>query len=398
MRIIVGVSGGIAAYKSCELVSRLVQAHHEVRVVMTPQAAQFVAPLTFRALTGHPAAIAVNDEPEGPLSHITLAQWADALIVAPATASLLARFAAGTADDMLSLVYLSFKGPVLLAPAMEPNMWEHPRTQANLKVLISDGIRLVGPHAGRLASGRSGLGRMAEPEELVEALEDVLTPKDLGGISLVVTAGATWEHFDPVRLLTNPSTGRMGVLIANLAARRGARVSLVCGPRVTEPVHQAVERVDVVSALDMLEACQELMRTGDVFVGAAAVSDFRPEKPLSQKAHKTELGLQWAMAPNPDIIRALSDQYRSRALMVGFAAETDNAPKHAEDKRRGKQLDAVVANLVGSDQGFGRGRYQSWMVTDQGVNEIPGNSKEDTARALLDWVAERIRGDGRWRI
>ncbi len=396
MRVIVGVSGGIAAYKACELVSRLVQAGEEVRVIMTPTATEFVSPLTFRALSGGAVAIGIEDEPEGPLSHITLSHWAQAMVVAPATASLLARLAQGTADNMLSLVYLGFRGPVLVAPAMEPDMWQHPRTEANVRILKEDGVIVVGPREGRLASGRTGVGRMADPHELVEALRDAVAVKDLAGVRMVVTAGATWEHFDPVRLLTNPSTGRMGVAIANQAARRGAAVVLVSGPRVNYPLHPAVQKRPVVSAVDMLEVVQDAIVSAEVYIGAAAVSDFRPAHPVGTKVHKESLGREWEMEPNPDVIRTIADQHRGEKLMVGFAAETEDAPARAEAKRRQKGLDAVVANLVGGGRGFGEGPHDSWLSTDTGTRPL-GRDKDQAAALLLDWVAERIREGAGWK-
>ncbi|MCY0877914.1 MAG: bifunctional phosphopantothenoylcysteine decarboxylase/phosphopantothenate--cysteine ligase CoaBC [Firmicutes bacterium] len=393
MRVVVGVGGGIAAYKACELVSRLIQKGHQVRVVMTPKAAQFVAPLTFRALTGSPVGIASEDEPEGPLSHVRLAHWANAMIVAPATAELIARLAQGIASDLLSLVYLGFRGPVVVAPAMEAEMWTHPATQRNIARLRADGAVIVGPAEGRLASGAWGRGRLVEPEQLVEALEDATQVKDLAGVNIVVTAGATWEFFDPVRLLTNPSTGLMGALIARLAAQRGARVALVHGPSLTFSVRDDLQRYPVVSAEDMLARVDQLMAAlpADVFIGAAAVSDFRPAHPLGQKAHKDEVELTWAVLPNPDIIQTMAERYRHRTLIVGFAAETDNVVESAKVKRERKGLHAVVANLVGRDRGFGAGAHQAWLVSEEGETPIPGNSKEATAAFLLDWVRDHVR-------
>ena len=391
MRIVVGVSGGIAAYKACELVSRLVKAGHDVRVSMTEAAAQFVAPLTFRALSGHAVGVLARDEPDGPLSHVQWAHWADALVVAPATASLIARWASGQADDLLSLVYLGFRGPVLIAPAMEAEMWEHPRTQANMDQLVRDGVLSVGPRFGRMASGLEGMGRMAEPIEIVEALDELTTPKDLLGLHIVVTAGATWEHFDPVRVLTNPSTGRMGVLIANLAARRGAQVILVAGPSVQESVHAAVVLKRVVSAEDMLAVVEDVADEADVIVGAAAVSDFRPRIRLSQKAHKEAIGEEWLMSSNPDIMGIMGERYQGKKILVGFAAETDNAVDQAAKKRVRKHLDAVVANLVGDGRGFGDGVHQAWLVTAGEVVGL-GSRKQDSARLLLDWIGLRQRG------
>jgi len=392
MRIVVGVSGGIAAYKACEVVSRLVKLGHDVRVVMTPAAAQFVAPLTFRALSGHEVGMHTNDEPEGPISHVILSHWAEALVIAPASASLMARLAHGQAVDLLSLVYLGFHGPILLAPAMEPEMWAHPRTKANSDVLRQDGVHVIGPNSGRLASGFAGVGRMAEPEEIVEMVADLLSPHDLLGLRLLVTAGSTWEYFDPVRLLSNPSTGLMGTLIANLAAQRGAEVTLVRGPGVRERIHRDVVSRTVVSAVDMLQAVSELMVEADVLVGAAAVSDFRPRQTLPRKAHKDDVGLVWEMERNPDIIATMGTHYAGKKLLVGFAAETENPVQQAMNKRTKKHLDAVVANLVGHGQGFGESPHEAWIVTREDVIHVTQGHKEATARALLDWIQSQRRG------
>lgn len=398
MRVVVGVSGGVAAYKACELVSRLVQTGHEVRVVMTPGAVEFVAPLTFRALSGHAVGVHVTDEPEGPLSHIALSHWAESMVIAPATASVMARLAFGLAPDMLSLVYLGFSGPVLAAPAMESDMWEHPRTQANMAVLRGDGMHFVGPNEGRLASGRHGPGRMAEPSEILAALLGIAQPRDLAGLTFVVTAGATWEHFDPVRALTNPSTGLMGVEIANQAVRRGARVFLVTGPRVAAASDAAVVRQRVTSAEEMLRAVMDVIADADVFVGAAAVSDFRPVERLSHKAHKDQVTLSWRMEPTPDIIHEVARQYHGQKLVIGFAAETENAVEQAQVKRSRKGLDLVVANIVGESTGFGADPHQAWLVSDLGVTAVSGENKADTARSLLDWVGSRCRERGVWNL
>ncbi len=393
MRVVVVVSGGIAAYKACEVVSRLVKAGHEVRVVMTPAAAQFVAPLTFRALSGQPVSVDVDGDEGGAIGHVALARWAQALVIAPATASLMARLANGDARDMATLVYMGFRGPVVVAPAMEPEMWAHPRTKANRAILQQDGVFMVGPEEGRMASGYMGLGRMAEPETIVGALEDAVSPQDLAGRTVVVTAGATWEHFDPVRILTNPSTGMMGVTIANQAVRRGARVVLVAGPSVNlAPVHSRVETHPVVGAMEMLAAVRAVMDGADVLIGAAAVSDFRPEQAADHKVHKADIAREWAIAPNPDIIRTMAMEFGARTMMVGFAAETENPVEQANKKRLEKHLDAVLANLVGPGRGFGDGTHQAWLVSAEGVEQFPGHTKTDTARRLLDWISQRLRG------
>jgi len=388
MRIVLGVAGGIAAYKACELASRLTKDGHEVTVLMTRTATEFVSPLTFRALTGRAVAVTIGEEPFGPLSHVHLAHWADALVIAPATADLLARLATGRADDMLSAVYLGFQGPRLIAPAMEPEMWAHPRTQANVAVLQQDGVRFIGPMAGRMASGHYGVGRLAEPETIQDALVDLVTPKDLAGLRMLITAGSTWEYFDPVRVITNPATGLMGKLLAGQAVRRGAEVAVVAGPGVT-PLAERTGLVwdTVVSAEEMLSRALVRLPGMHVVVGTAAVSDFRPAKRAEQKVHKAAVGLSWPVEPNPDVIRTLAEQADPGTLMIGFAAETDNIIESAQRKRLDKKLDAVVANRVGLGVGFGTGAHEAWLVTADGVEPMPGHHKEETATALLNWVA-----------
>lgn len=392
MRLVVGVSGSIAAYKACDLVSKAVQAGHLVRVIMTPTATQFVGPLTFSALSGHSVVWETTDQVQGSVSHVALANWAEALIVAPATAALLSRLAQGEANDMLTLTYLGFRGPVLLAPAMEPKMWEHPATQRNVTRLKEDGVHLVGPNVGHVASGEQGRGRMAEPLEILEALRDATAKRDLTGIRMVITAGATWEHFDPVRLLTNPSTGMMGVMLADQAAIRGAQVVLVAGPSVNLPIHPKVDVYRVTSAQDMLDSVLSVMESAQVFIGAAAVSDFRPAQRQAHKVHKDALLSRWDMVANPDIIRTVAERYRGQKLIVGFAAETEQVQEQAERKRTQKGLDAVVANRVGVQEGFGDLPHEAWLVTKQGVQPLPGHDKRQTATAVLDWIRESLRG------
>ena len=388
MRVVLAVGGSIAAYKACDLTSRLVKASYDVRVVMTEAACQFVAPLTFSALSGHPVGVRATDEPLGSLSHVKLARWADAMIVAPASQHLMARMAAGLADDMATLVYFGFRGPVVVAPAMEPEMWAHPRTQQLAEGLHGDGVRMVGPETGRTASGLVGEGRMAEPETIMGALADALTPKSLTGAQVLVTAGPTWEHFDPVRVLTNPSTGRMGALVALEAARHGAQVTLIHGPRVAVPDHPAIAARLAVSAEAMRREVDELASASDAIVGAAAVSDFRPAQPSMVKAHKDALSSVWQMAPNPDIMGGLGRRFRGQKFLVGFAAETHDVVESASRKVRQKNLDVIVANEVGSERGFGDLPHQAHLVWSHGeVETLPPGDKARTARAVVEAIA-----------
>ncbi|MBX5466301.1 MAG: bifunctional phosphopantothenoylcysteine decarboxylase/phosphopantothenate--cysteine ligase CoaBC [Firmicutes bacterium] len=393
MRVVVGVGGGIAAYKVCAVVSALVQRGHEVQVVMTEAATHFVAPLTFAALSGRPVAVEAEAPVEaGPIGHVALAHWADALVVAPAPGELLARLAHGLAHDMLGLVYLGLTGPRLVAPAMEPEMWAHPAIQRAVATLTADGVTWVGPEFGRMASGYQGVGRMAEPEAIVEAFEAVTAPKDLRGLHCLITAGPTWEFFDPVRLLTNPSTGTMGVELAREAVRRGATVDLVHGPRVAVPRLPGLSAWPVVSARDMLARCLERLAAGpavDVVIAAAAVSDFRPAEPLPHKAHKADVASVWPVEPNPDVVAEVSRRLGPAAVRVGFAAETDGLETSARKKLASKGLDFVVANPVGPDRGFGDAPYQAWWIGPEGPAEALAGDKRSVARAIWDRVRRR---------
>ncbi len=385
MRLLLGVSGGIAAYKAAYLASRLVQQGHEIQVVMSQAATEFVQPLTFSALTKRSVVLSAAEDPSRPLGHVELARWADVLLCVPATANLLARLAAGRGDDLLSLIYLGFRGPRLFAPAMEPEMWSHPAVQRNVKQLTEDGVFWVGPKYGRMASGLQGEGRLAEPEEIIDALMCLNTPKDLLGCSLLITAGATWEHFDPVRLLTNPATGTMGLVMARQAVRRGAVVHLVVGPsvQVLGVGLDAVKVSRVVSADEMLGACLALLPEVDAVVATAAVSDFRPKTALSTKAHKDELGFAWEMERTPDVVSELVRRKRGATKMIGFAAETDKLVQSGQKKLRDKGLDWVVANAVGPTQGFADLPYRATIIGGQGVEEIV-EGKEATAQAVLN--------------
>lgn len=389
--MILGVGGGIAAYKACDVASRLTQDKHEVSVVMTQAATQFVAPLTYASLTGRPVSRGFEDGVMGPLSHVHLARWADAMVIVPATADLISRLAQGRADDLLAAIYLGFQGPRLFAPAMEPEMWSNPRTKANVETLAREGAVFIGPEEGRMASGYQGFGRLSDPREIVEFLYRIVTPKDMTGIRILVTAGATWEYFDPVRLLTNPSTGMMGVALAEAAFSRGADVTLVHGPGVHASLPKHVTRVPVTSAREMHDAVLRLMPDIDVMIGAAAVSDFRPKSTEAHKAHKASLGLSWEMELNPDVIQDVAHRFGERAVLIGYAAETDDVIASAERKLIQKGVDAVVANQVGMGRGFGSGLHQAWLVTATGVAPLAGDSKQETASEVLDFALARMK-------
>jgi phosphopantothenoylcysteine decarboxylase/phosphopantothenate--cysteine ligase len=394
-RLIVGVSGSIAAYKSVYLVRRLVEAGAEVHVALTRAAARFVTPLTFATVSGRPVLADLFDAVPG--AHVTLAEAADAAVVAPATAHLIARYAHGLADDALTTLLLAVRGPVVLAPAMESGMWQHAATRANVRTLEARGVRFVGPARGPLASGLAGPGRMAEPEEIRAALEALFAQappaaeaprRDLAGERVLVTAGPTREPIDPVRFLSNPSTGRMGFAVAEAAAARGADVTLVTGPvdLVTPP---GCRRVDVVTAAQMREAVLAALPSATVLVMAAAVSDFRPARTQAQKVKKEAAGTVLALARTDDILADVAARAPEGLLRVGFAAETRDLTANARAKRRAKDLDLIVANDVSApDAGFGAETNRVTLIgRDDRAESLPLLSKRAVADAVLDRVA-----------
>lgn len=410
-RVVLGVTGSIAAYKAAEVARRLGDAGVAVQVAMTHGAARFVTPLTFEALTGRP----VLDDPwargQGEIHHVERAHEIDLLLVAPATAHCLARLAAGFADDPLCAIALSTTAPVLLAPAMEHGMWHHPATQANLRTLVERGVSVVGPRAGALASGRSGDGRMAEPAEVVAAalaqlgphaadrraatpeLSDAcrLAPGSLAGRAVVVTAGPTWEPIDPVRVLSNRSTGAMGVAVAEAALYRGARVRLILGPGAVEPrQHPLLDLVRVETAQEMLAAAAETIERADAFIAAAAVSDYRVAEPAPSKRKRGSPGAkELVLEENPDILKTLAP--RVPGVVVGFAAETEDVEAHARSKLEAKGCHLVIANEVGADRGFGPGHTSVLAVgRDRPAERFGPASKADVARFLWDRVEELL--------
>jgi phosphopantothenoylcysteine decarboxylase / phosphopantothenate---cysteine ligase len=387
-RLVVGVTGGIAAYKAAELVRLFVKAGAEVRVVMTAGAQQFITPLTMQALSQHPVATETFDlGQEATIGHIKLADEAELFVIAPATADAIARLAAGMANDLLTTVALATKAPLLLAPAMNVNMWRHPATQENLATLISRGAHTVGPDAGELACGWIGEGRMMEPQEIANAAAKLLAPGDLDGKRVLVTAGPTYEPIDPVRFIGNRSTGKMGFAIARAAARRGARVTLVAGPSslATPP---GVTRVDVETALQMREATLANVQGAAIVVMTAAVADYRPRDEAAHKLKKEALGESpsVALVQNPDILAELCAGRARPPVIVGFAAETDDVERRAVEKRRQKGCDLLVANDVGeAGSGFGSDTNRVLLVArDDRVEALPQLSKDDVAERILD--------------
>lgn len=391
-RVVLGVTGGIAVYKACDLVSRLRKQGAEVRVVLTENAAKFVPPLTFDTLSGNPTHVDTF-APRSELEHIALAKWADAFVIAPATANCLAKLANGIADDLLSTTALAMTAPLLIAPAMNANMWRHPATRSNVLVLLSRGAKMVGPGVGHLACGDDDVGRMAEPAEIVEALDALLAPKrDFEGVKVLVTAGPTVERIDPVRYITNRSSGKMGYAIAEAARARGAEVALVSGP-VNLTVPTGVDLVPVESSADLCEAVLARGEWADVVIQAAAPADFRPVQMASSKIKKTGEGMTLVLENTTDIAAELGRRKRSGQVLVAFAAETDDVLANAQKKLEKKNADLVVANDVSrADAGFGVDTNAVTLVTRAGRTELPLMPKREVADGILDAVAA-IRGE-----
>lgn len=387
-RVLLGVSGGIAAYKSAELARRLRDAGAEVRVAMTRGATQFITPLTMQAVSGNRVHLELLDlEAEAGMSHIELGRWADAVLVAPASANFIARLAQGLADDLLATVCLATAAPVALAPAMNRQMWTNAATQANVAALAKRGVRIWGPGEGAQACGEKGSGRMLEPGELVSACANLFETRLLEGRRVVVTAGPTWEAWDPVRGITNRSSGRMGYAVAIAAAEAGARVTLISGPSAfADP--DRVHTVRVRSAQEMLAAVLEAVREADIFVGAAAVADYRPAEVVQSKVKKGAERIQLELVRNPDILATVA-ALKPAPFTVGFAAETHDLLANARAKLVNKKLDLVAANVVGEGVGFETEDNRLTLVDAHGMVELPMSHKSQLARLLIQHIAER---------
>ncbi|WP_120994356.1 bifunctional phosphopantothenoylcysteine decarboxylase/phosphopantothenate--cysteine ligase CoaBC [Stutzerimonas urumqiensis] len=392
-RIVLGVGGGIAAYKSAELVRRLRDHGAEVRVVMTQGGREFITPLTLQALSGHPVHLDLLDPAaEAAMGHIELARWADLILIAPATADLMARLAQGVADDLLTTLVLATDAPVALAPAMNQAMWRDPATQANRERLAQRGFRLFGPADGSQACGDVGPGRMLEAEALAQAAAECFERRLLTGRHVLITAGPTQENIDPVRYITNHSSGKMGFALAEAAAEAGARVTLVAGP-VHLPTPDRVQRIDVVSARDMLAACEASMPC-DVLIAAAAVADYRPEVIAPHKLKKDPSrsdGLVLELVRNPDILATLAGR-ADRPFSVGFAAETEHLLDYATRKLRDKNLDLIVANDVANPSIGFNSEDNAVTVIDREQREARFSqaSKGHIARQLITFIADRL--------
>jgi phosphopantothenoylcysteine decarboxylase/phosphopantothenate--cysteine ligase len=393
--VVLGVGGGIAAYKACEVARLVVKGRGRVRVAMTPAATRFVGPLTFQAISGAPVVVDLLDEAtERSYGHLQLAREADLFLVAPATADLIARLRAGMGDDAVTTTALAMTCPVLLAPAMNTRMWQNPAVQENLAALRARGWHVVGPGAGVLADGDVGEGRLAEPEEIAMASSRLLGNLDLSGRRVVVTAGPTREPIDPVRYISNPSSGKMGYALAAVAARRGAEVVLVSGPTVL-PDPAGIRTVRVETAEEMARAVEAVSGPMDLFIAAAAVSDYRPAVSAPHKLKKQPGDETLQLIRTPDILAGLGARLGGRSdgpVLVGFAAETEEVIARAREKLKGKRCDLVVANKVGGPgAGFGADTNRVALVSNTELAEIEG-PKEKVAEAILDWVVPLLDG------
>ncbi|KIN92168.1 phosphopantothenoylcysteine decarboxylase / phosphopantothenate--cysteine ligase [Thauera sp. SWB20] len=391
-KIVLGVGGGIAAYKSAELVRLLGKAGAEVHVVLSEGGARFVTPVTYQALSGNPVWSDLWDaRMPNHMAHIDLGRDADAILVAPATADFLARLAHGHADDLLSTLCLARAVPLIVAPAMNRQMWESPPTQRNVAQIRADGVAVFGPAAGDQACGEVGMGRMLEAEELLERLEGFFVPKLLAGRKVVLTAGPTFEALDPVRGITNISSGKMGYALARACAQAGAEVVLVSGP-VSLPVPAEVRRVSVTSALEMRDAVLHALPGADVFIGVAAVADYRPLASAEHKLKKSADTMNIALTPNPDILAEVA-AHADAPFCVGFAAESRDLDAYAEGKRRNKRLPMLVGNLV--SDGMGGDDNTVILYDDAGRHPLPRAAKAEVARGIVAHLAGLLPARGR---
>jgi phosphopantothenoylcysteine decarboxylase/phosphopantothenate--cysteine ligase len=389
-RILLGVTGGIAVYKSPDLVRRLIEKGAEVQVVMTEAAQKFVSPMTFQAVSGRPVRVGLWDEAaEAAMGHIELARWAQLVLVAPATADFIARLAGGRADDLLTTLCLATEAPVVIAPAMNRVMWANKATQSNVGVLESRGIRILGPAAGNQACGEVGVGRMWEPNVLASTLlEPPANAGLLAGVNLLITAGPTRERLDPVRYLTNRSSGKMGFAVAAAAREAGAHVTLITGP-VHLPTPAGITRINVESAREMYAAVHRHVAEADVFVAAAAVADFQPVAVAKQKIKKQGTALTLDLEPAPDIVKSVAEMSK-RPLVVGFAAETNDVEENARAKLKRKKLDMIAANQVGDGLAFDCDDNALTVIWPGGKLEIARAPKLTVARELIAQIAKRL--------
>lgn len=394
-RVLLGITGGIAAYKAAELVRLLVQAGAEVQVVMTNAAANFITPLTMQALSGRSVRQEMFDSAqEAAMGHIDLARWADIVLVAPATADFISRLAMGMANDLLSTLCLATTAPIALAPAMNREMWLNQATQMNVQTLRQRRVEIWGPADGAQACGEIGPGRMLEPDALVESLRNCFSVGALSGIKVLLTAGPTREPIDPVRYVGNRSSGRMGFALASALVAQGAVVTMVSGP-VSLPTPKSVGRIDVETALEMEREVVSRIKGCDIFVACAAVADYRCEGVADQKIKKSQNRIELSLVRNPDILQLVASG-ENAPFTVGFAAETERHAQLAEEKRLAKGVDMIAANLVGSDRGgFESDENALTVLWDGGNSELPMMEKERLAQALVALIVERYHEKNR---
>ncbi|TGZ98619.1 bifunctional phosphopantothenoylcysteine decarboxylase/phosphopantothenate--cysteine ligase CoaBC [Rodentibacter pneumotropicus] len=391
-RIVVGITGGIAAYKTIEFIRLLRKSDAEIRVVLTPSAAEFVTPLTLQAISGNAVAQSLLDpQAELAMGHIELAKWADAIVIAPASADFIARFTVGMANDLLSTICLATHAPIFLAPAMNQQMFRQQITQQNLTALQARGIQLIGPNNGFQACGDVGAGRMSEPTEIFAALSDFfIQDQDLQGVKVVITAGPTREAVDPVRYISNHSSGKMGFAIAENFAKRGASVTLIAGP-VSLSAPNNVTRIDVVSAKEMWQAALENAVKNQIFIGCAAVADYRVADISDQKIKKSADEMLLKLVKNPDIIADVGHLTECRPFTVGFAAETQNLAEYAKEKLKRKSLDMICANDVSGGQVFNADDNALQLFWKEGSKTLPLKSKTELAADLVNEIVEQYQ-------
>lgn len=393
--IVLGITGGIAAYKTVSLLRLLVKAGAEVQVVMTPAAKEFITPVTLSALSGRPVVSEFFTANTGEWhSHVDLGIWADLMVIAPCTASTIGKMANGIADNMLITTYLSAKEPVMIAPAMDLDMMAHPSTKRNLAVLASDGVEIIEPAAGELASHLVGKGRMEEPENIFACIEKkFLHTQDLKGKRVAITAGPTYEKLDPVRFIGNYSSGKMGMALAEECASRGAEVTLICGPMSVKSDNPAIHRIDVENACQMLEASREPFATADIGIFAAAVADYRPASQADRKIKRENTDtMTISLVKNPDIASTLASEKRDSQIFVGFALETDHEYENALGKLKRKNLDMIVLNsLQDKGAGFGTDTNKITIVGNDGIEKsFPLKEKRAVAGDIIDEITARL--------
>ena len=390
-KIVLGITGGIAAYKSAELLRLLMKAGAEVRVVMSPAAREFIQPLTFQALSGHRVYTDIFDaEAESAMDHIELARWADLMLIAPASADFIAKFNQGFADNILLTLCLASAGPIAIAPAMNQQMYASPSTEENLRSLTARGVHIWGPASGEQACGDIGLGRMLEAEQLTQLVQSHFQPGILHGRRVLITAGPTREAIDPVRYITNRSSGKMGYALATAAAESGAEVTLISGP-VSIQVPPGVNIVKVESALDMFDAVMQRVDASDIFIACAAVADYRVSEQAPQKIKKANEVMQLSLTRNPDIVASVA-ALESPPFTLGFAAETENVEQYAAEKRSRKKLDLIAANRVGGNSGFENDSNEILVLGENYRQPLALAGKLQIARQLIQIVAGKFAG------